>query len=116
MIATAAPVSYVKRYKMEMDLRDLPAQPALPPSYRFVPWSRDLLDAHAEVLHRSFRQEIDAPLIAGSGIDETNASQFADADAAIVGTSLKGGGEVDNEVDRDRVERVVRAFKRPVAR
>ncbi len=58
------------------------------------------------------RAEVDAPIIAGSGIDESNASQFAAADAAIVGTSLKRGGDVDAEVDRERVERVLRAFKR----
>ncbi len=65
---------------------------------------------------RVLRTAIDAPLIAGSGVDETNAAMFADADAAIVGTSLKRGGDVDAEVDPARVERVVRAFKRPGGR
>ena len=38
-----------------------------------------------------------------------NAREFADADGAIVGTSLKSEGVVD----RSRVEAVVRAFKNP---
>ena len=50
----------------------------------------------------------DTPLIAGSGLTAENASQFADADAAIVGTSLKSGGRVDPA----RVEAFARAFKR----
>ena len=58
----------------------------------------------------------DAPLIIGSGIDASNASQFQEADAAIAGTSLKRGGDVDAEVDPERVERVVRAFKRRAGR
>lgn len=57
------------------------------------------------------RDEVDAPILIGSGIDESNAALFAAADGAIVGTSLKRGGDVDAPVDRGRVERVVRAFK-----
>ena len=57
------------------------------------------------------REAVDAPLIVGSGVDEKNAGQF-DADAAIVGTSIKVKGRVDAPVDRERVEAVVRAFKR----
>ena len=53
------------------------------------------------------RDETDAPLIVGSGLDESNAAQYALADAAIVGTALKRGGKVDPS----RVERIVRAFK-----
>jgi uncharacterized protein len=54
----------------------------------------------------------DAPLLLGSGLSEGNAGAFADADGAIVGTSIKGDGRVDAAVDRARVERVVTAFKR----
>jgi len=50
----------------------------------------------------------DAPLLLGSGLTADNASLFADADGAIVGTSLKTNGVVDVA----RVEAVVRAFKR----
>ncbi|HEX9162637.1 MAG TPA: BtpA/SgcQ family protein [Thermoanaerobaculia bacterium] len=57
------------------------------------------------------REALDAPLIIGSGLDESNAASFADADGAIVGTALKRGGDVEAEVDQSRVERIVRAFK-----
>jgi membrane complex biogenesis BtpA family protein len=50
----------------------------------------------------------DAPLLLGSGLTAENASSFADADGAIVGTSLKSGGVIDAK----RVEQIVRAFAR----
>jgi len=56
---------------------------------------------------RELREAIDAPLLIGSGLTEENAASFADADGAIVGTSIKTGGIVDAA----RVERLVRAFK-----
>jgi hypothetical protein len=56
---------------------------------------------------RSLRSQVDAPLLIGSGLNAENAHQFADADGAIVGTSLK----TDGVVDPARVEAVVRAFK-----
>ncbi len=58
------------------------------------------------------REAVDAPLLVGSGLAAENAAEFADADGAIVGTSIKTGGLVDGAVDRERVERLVRAFKR----
>jgi GNAT superfamily N-acetyltransferase len=57
MVTTA--VSYFKRYKMEVDLRDLPPL-VLPSDFQLLPWSEDVLTAHAEVLYDSFHQEIDA--------------------------------------------------------
>ena len=59
----------------------------------------------------ALRNAVDAPLLIGSGIDEQNAATFADADGAIVGTAMKRDGHVDAEVDPQRVERIVRAFK-----
>jgi uncharacterized protein len=60
---------------------------------------------------RMLREAIpDAPLVVGSGLTAANASQFADADAAIVGTSLKRDGRIDPQ----RVEALVRAFKAAV--
>ncbi|HYO75040.1 MAG TPA: BtpA/SgcQ family protein [Thermoanaerobaculia bacterium] len=56
----------------------------------------------------SVRASIDAPLLLGSGLTAENASLFADADGAIVGTSLKTNGVVDVA----RVRAVVQAFKR----
>jgi hypothetical protein len=54
----------------------------------------------------------DSPILVGSGLTETNAGTFADADGAIAGTSIKIGGRVDAPVDPDRVNRLVAAFKR----
>jgi membrane complex biogenesis BtpA family protein len=58
----------------------------------------------------ALRQAIDAPLIVGSGLSAENAAAFRDADAAIVGTSIKRDGDVDAEVDRERVRKLVEAF------
>ena len=57
---------------------------------------------------RELRESIDAPLLLGSGLTAENASQFAGADGAIVGTSLKH----DGRVDRTRVAALARAWKR----
>ncbi|HUR79614.1 MAG TPA: BtpA/SgcQ family protein [Thermoanaerobaculia bacterium] len=56
---------------------------------------------------RALREEVDAPLLIGSGLTAENAAQFAAADGAIAGTSLKTNGRVD----RGRVEKLVRAWK-----
>ena len=53
------------------------------------------------------RQSVDAPILIGSGVTAENAKDYAEADGAIVGTSLKSDGRIDGA----RVERVVRAFK-----
>jgi membrane complex biogenesis BtpA family protein len=62
---------------------------------------------------RELRTLVDAPLLVGSGLTAENADQFADADGAdadgaIVGTSIKTA----DRVDVAKVEAVVRAFKR----
>jgi len=56
----------------------------------------------------------DAPILIGSGLTAVNAAAFADADGAIVGTSIKIDGRVEAPVDPDRVARLVAAFKRAV--
>lgn len=54
-------LTYFKRYRMEMDLREpLPPEPALPDPYFFVPWEAGLSHRHAEVKHAAFRAEMDA--------------------------------------------------------
>jgi membrane complex biogenesis BtpA family protein len=53
----------------------------------------------------------DAPLLLGSGLTAENAASFFAADGAIVGTAVKAGGDVDAPVDRERVARLVAAFK-----
>jgi GNAT superfamily N-acetyltransferase len=59
IMATVSPICYFKRYRMEIDLARLPA-PRLPEGYQCVAWHPDLLEVHAEVLHRCFKDEIDA--------------------------------------------------------
>jgi uncharacterized protein len=55
----------------------------------------------------------DTPILIGSGLTESNAGTFGDADGAIAGTATKIDGRVDAPVDPDRVKRLVAAFKRP---
>lgn len=61
-------LTYFKRYRMQIDLagRDL-TPPAMPSEYRFLPWDKSLLDAHAQAKHLSFREEIDANLFSCFG-------------------------------------------------
>jgi membrane complex biogenesis protein, BtpA family len=56
---------------------------------------------------RALRDEVDAPLLVGSGLTAENADQFGDADGAIAGTSLKTNGRVE----RGRVEKLVGVWK-----
>lgn len=53
-------VNYFKRFRMEMDLRQLPRDIPTPCPYRFVAWHPELLEVHADVKYRSFRWEIDS--------------------------------------------------------
>ena len=54
---------YFKRYRMEIDLQSWTSSQAdRPPGYYLVRWSDDLLFEHAEVKHRSFRDELDSVL------------------------------------------------------
>ncbi|MGZ7041161.1 MAG: BtpA/SgcQ family protein, partial [Thermoanaerobaculia bacterium] len=48
---------------------------------------------------RSIREEIDAPLVVGSGLTQENAAAFREADAGIVGTAIKREGDIDQPVD-----------------
>jgi ribosomal protein S18 acetylase RimI-like enzyme len=54
------PISYFKRYRMELDLYDAPPIPELPQGYGWVPWGETLLELHAEVKFHSFHEEIDS--------------------------------------------------------
>jgi ribosomal protein S18 acetylase RimI-like enzyme len=65
-MATVASISYFKRYKIEVDLRELPS-PSLPGGYHFAGWRGDLLDVHAEILFGCFQQEIDAQVFPSLG-------------------------------------------------
>jgi uncharacterized protein len=52
-----------------------------------------------------------APILVGSGLDAKNAHQLlARADGAIVGTSLKHGGRVEEPVELARVSKLRKLF------
>ena len=52
--------TYFKRFRMELDLQTaLPAVPALPRGFLWLPWSDDLLERHALVKFQSFCDEMD---------------------------------------------------------
>jgi hypothetical protein len=54
-------LTYFKRYRMEIELHHLGRLAThVPEGYMLLPWSKSLLDLHAEVKYRSFRNEIDA--------------------------------------------------------
>lgn len=53
-------ITYFKRFRMEVDL-DGGLEPApLPLGFRWVAWQESLLDVHADVKYRCFRDELDA--------------------------------------------------------
>lgn len=48
------------------------------------------------------------PILAGSGINESNLHQIIEvADGAVLGTSIKKTGKIENPVDIDRVKKIV---------
>jgi GNAT superfamily N-acetyltransferase len=53
-------IAYFKRFRMEIDLCDVPPVPALSAGYSWVPWDASLLEPHADVKFFSFQEEIDA--------------------------------------------------------
>ena len=60
------PISYFKRFKMEVDLAGLPS-PRWPDGYTPVAWRPELLDKHADVLCRCFVGEVDAVVFPSLG-------------------------------------------------
>jgi predicted TIM-barrel enzyme len=54
----------------------------------------------------------DRLLLVGSGVDASNARELlAQADGAIVGTSLKHGGAVANRINPQRVKRLAQVIR-----
>src|SRR5205807_10416774 len=53
-------LAYFKRFRMEVDLNELPPHGPLPEGYCWLPWDDALLEAHADAKFRSFYEEIDA--------------------------------------------------------
>ncbi len=55
------PLTYFKRYRMELDLERAPlAHSPLPSDYQIVPWDEGLLREHAAAKFASFHWEMDA--------------------------------------------------------
>lgn len=54
---------YFKRYRMKFDCRQTSIpDPVLPSGFSWVPWSMELLEAHALVKSECFRNEVDASI------------------------------------------------------
>jgi ribosomal protein S18 acetylase RimI-like enzyme len=53
-------ISYFKRFRMEIDLNDLPPPEPLPVGYTWVAWNDALVDLHADVKAHCFADEVDA--------------------------------------------------------
>ncbi|MCC6420866.1 MAG: GNAT family N-acetyltransferase [Gemmataceae bacterium] len=53
-------ITYFKRFRMEIDLNELPPAATLPEGYFWMPWDESLLESHADVKFRSFCDEIDS--------------------------------------------------------
>jgi uncharacterized protein len=59
----------------------------------------------------SVGRSVPAPTLVGSGISHDNIGCYPDADAFIVGSSIKRDGLWSNPIDADRARALVRAFK-----
>jgi len=60
---------------------------------------------------RAVSHAVGIPALVGSGITPENIGDFAAADALIVGSSVKEGGQWFNRLDDARVRAVARAFQ-----
>src|SRR2546423_1260145 len=106
MVKHAVPLAAVDELQAARDLRFRALADAI-----VVSGAETGAPADAARLRRLRDAMPDVPLVVGSGLTAENAARFADADAAIVGTSLKQTGAVEAPVDRERVARLVAAFK-----
>jgi predicted TIM-barrel enzyme len=59
----------------------------------------------------SVGRAVSVPTIVGSGITRENLPHYADADAFIVGSSIKKDEIWSNPIDPDRARALVRAFR-----
>jgi len=59
----------------------------------------------------SVGRAVTVPTIVGSGITSENLPRYADADAFIVGSSIKEDGIWSNPIDPDRALALVHAFR-----
>ncbi len=62
---------------------------------------------------RNFKQMAkEMPVLLGSGVNTANAKEFFDvADGAIIGSSIKINGNVNDRVDPERLKRLVAAVR-----
>jgi GNAT superfamily N-acetyltransferase len=61
-------VTYYKRFRMEIDLRQVPfSEPPLPEGYEWVAWHPDILERHALAKFESFRSEVDSDVFPSLG-------------------------------------------------
>lgn len=60
-------VTYFKRYRMEVDLTDLPPIPGLPDGFVWLAWADGLLPAHADAKYQSFRDTLDTAIFPNLG-------------------------------------------------
>jgi membrane complex biogenesis BtpA family protein len=106
----AAPLAAIDPVQSARDLRLRGLADVLVVSGRETGVAAD--PARVELLRAAFADvPLSVPLVIGSGLTAENAATFAAADGAIVGTAIKRGGDVDAPVDRERVARLVGAFK-----
>ncbi|MBI2823609.1 MAG: GNAT family N-acetyltransferase [Planctomycetia bacterium] len=63
-------LTYFKRFRMEVELGRVLAEPVAPDGYRLIPWRPELLSAHAEAKYHSFRNGIDANVFPCLGENE----------------------------------------------
>jgi membrane complex biogenesis BtpA family protein len=110
MVKHASPLAPVDEDQMAKDLRERGLADAI-----IISGRQTGAPADVDRLMRT-RKAVDAPILIGSGLTSQNAAAYADADGAIVGTSVKRDGNVAMPVDPARVERLVRAFKQRGAR
>ena len=61
---------------------------------------------------RAVASAVSVPVLVGSGVTAQNLSDYVDADAFIVGSSLKHDGRWSNPIDKERVDALRRAFER----
>lgn len=59
--------TYYKRYRMEVDLHGFQCVPNLPAGFSWVAWNDALLDQHAAVKYRCFRDELDSYIFPNLG-------------------------------------------------
>jgi membrane complex biogenesis BtpA family protein len=61
---------------------------------------------------RSVAQAVSVPTLVGSGVTANNIDDYIDADALIVGSSIKQGGVWSGPIDESRTNELARAFNK----